>query len=66
MTSFQLAFQQVQVCKGSKIPRNSVFHTYYNRRKSKSQALLCTMRGRDGATCHRGIVDGLKLEKVIR
>lgn len=45
---YNLAVQQVQVCKGSKIPRNSVFYLYYNQKlkegKSKSQALLCIMR----------------------
>lgn len=45
---YNLAVQQVQVCKGSKIPRNPVFYDYYNRKlsegKSKSQALLCIMR----------------------
>ncbi len=47
-TFYNLAVQQVQVCKGSKIPRNPVFHTYYNQKlnegKSKSQSLLCIMR----------------------
>ncbi|MBM7570653.1 transposase [Aquibacillus albus] len=47
-TFYNLAVQQVQVCKGSKIPRNPVFYTYYNQKlnegKSKSQALLCIMR----------------------
>lgn len=45
---YNLAVQQVQVCKGSKIPRNPVFYAYYNQKlsegKSKSQALLCIMR----------------------
>ncbi|WP_425427553.1 transposase [Bacillus canaveralius] len=45
---YNLAVQQVQVCKGSKIPRNHVFYTYYNQKlkegKSKSQALLYIMR----------------------
>lgn len=45
---YYLAVQQVQVCKGSKIPRNPVFYAYYNQKlsegKSKSQALLCIMR----------------------
>lgn len=45
---YNLAVQQVQVSKGSKIPRNSVFYAYYNQKlsegKSKSQALLCIMR----------------------
>ncbi len=47
-TFYNLAVQQVQVCKGSKIPRNPVFYTYYNQKlnegKSKAQALLCIMR----------------------
>ncbi|GIO24693.1 IS110 family transposase [Oceanobacillus sp. J11TS1] len=46
-TFYNLAVQ-VQVCKGSKIPRNRVFYAYYNQKlsegKSKSQALLCIMR----------------------
>lgn len=45
---YNLAVQQVQVSKGSKIPRNPVFYAYYNQKqsegKSKSQALLCIMR----------------------
>nr|WP_010173787.1 IS110 family transposase [Bacillus coahuilensis] len=45
---YNLAVQQVQVCKGSKTPRNPVFYDYYNRKlsegKSKSQALLSIMR----------------------
>lgn len=45
---YNLSVQQVQVSKGSKIPRNPVFYAYYNRKlsegKSKSQALLCIMR----------------------
>jgi transposase len=45
---YNLAVQQVQVCKGSKIPRNPVFYAYYNQKlsegKFKSQALLCIMR----------------------
>lgn len=45
---YNLSVQQVQVCKGSKIPRNPVFYAYYNQKlkegKSKSQALLCIMR----------------------
>lgn len=45
---YNLAVQQVQVCKGSKIPRKPVFYDYYNRKlsegKFKSQALLCIMR----------------------
>lgn len=44
---YYLAVQQVQVCKGSKIPCNPVFYAYYNQKlsegKSKSQALLCIM-----------------------
>ena len=47
-TFYNLAVQQVQVSKGSKIPRNPVFYGYYNQKlkegKSKSQALLCIMR----------------------
>lgn len=43
-----LAVQQVQVSKGSKIPRNPVFYDYYQRKiqegKTKGQALVCIMR----------------------
>ncbi len=43
-----LAVQQVQVSKGSKIPRNPVFHDYYQRKikegKTKGQALVYIMR----------------------
>jgi len=45
---YNLAVQQVQVAKGSKLPRNPVFHTYYQRKlkegKTKGQALVCIMR----------------------
>ncbi|MCA1032529.1 IS110 family transposase [Bacillus timonensis] len=43
-----LAVQQVQVSKGSKIPRNPVFYNYYQKKlsegKTKKQALICIMR----------------------
>lgn len=43
-----LAVQQVQVSKGSNIPRNPVFYEYYQRKiaegKTKVQALVCIMR----------------------
>ncbi|WP_079506430.1 IS110 family transposase [Mesobacillus jeotgali] len=45
---YTLAVQQVQVAKGSKLPRNPVFHAYYQRKlkegKTKGQALVCIMR----------------------
>jgi transposase len=45
---YNLAVQQVQVAKGSKLPRNPVFYTYYQRKlkegKTKGQALVCIMR----------------------
>ncbi|PLR81428.1 IS110 family transposase [Bacillus canaveralius] len=45
---YNLAAQQVQVAKGSKLPRNPVFHAYYQRKlkegKTKEQALVCIMR----------------------
>ncbi|EOS8269466.1 TPA: IS110 family transposase [Bacillus cereus] len=45
---YNLAVQQVQVAKGSKIPRNPVFHAYYQKKlkegKTKGQALVCIMR----------------------
>ncbi|KXY70253.1 MULTISPECIES: IS110 family transposase [Bacillus] len=45
---YNLAVQQVQVAKGSKVPRNPVFHTYYQKKlkegKTKGQALVCIMR----------------------
>ncbi len=45
---YNLAVQQVQVAKGSKLPRNPVFHAYYLRKlkegKTKGQALVCIMR----------------------
>lgn len=45
---YNLAVQQVQVAKGSKLPRNAVFYAYYQRKlkedKIKGQALVCTMR----------------------
>lgn len=43
-----LAVQQVQVARGSKIPRNQAFYNYYQKKmkegKSKGQALVCVMR----------------------
>lgn len=43
-----LAVQQVQVSKGTKVPRNPVFYDYYQRKikegKTKMQALVCVMR----------------------
>jgi len=43
-----LAIQQVQVAKGSGLPRNPVFYEYYKRKiregKTKMQALVCVMR----------------------
>jgi hypothetical protein len=43
-----LAIEQVQVSKGSKIPRNPLFYEYFNRKikegKTKPQALVCVMR----------------------
>ncbi|SDO04895.1 Transposase [Paenibacillus sp. yr247] len=45
---YNLAVQQVQVSKGSKIARNPVFLEYYKRKlaegKTKGQALVCIMR----------------------
>lgn len=45
---FFLAMQQVQVAKGSKMPRNPVVYDYYQRKvkdgKTKMQALVCVMR----------------------
>lgn len=45
---YNLAVQQVQVCKGSKTPRNPVFYEYYQKKlsegKSNKQALVCIMR----------------------
>ncbi|ANC07585.1 MULTISPECIES: IS110 family RNA-guided transposase [Bacillus cereus group] len=45
---YNLAVQQVQVAKGSKKPRNPVFHAYYQKKlkegKTKGQALVCIMR----------------------
>ncbi|MEH7814708.1 IS110 family transposase [Bacillus toyonensis] len=45
---YNLAVQQVQVAKGSKTPRNPVFHAYYQKKlkegKTKGQALVCIMR----------------------
>ncbi|SDZ50558.1 Transposase [Evansella caseinilytica] len=45
---YNLAVQQVQVAKGSKLPRNPVFHAYYQRKlkegKTKGQAMVCIMR----------------------
>jgi len=43
-----LAVSQVQISKGSKIPRNPVFYEYYQTKlkegKTKGQALVCVMR----------------------
>ncbi|MBK5430364.1 IS110 family transposase [Bacillus sp. TH25] len=45
---YNLAVQQVQVARGSKLPRNPVFHAYYQKKlkegKTKGQALVCIMR----------------------
>ena len=45
---YNLAVQQVQVSKGSKLPRNPAFLAYYERKqeegKTKGQALVCIMR----------------------
>ncbi|MFD5260088.1 IS110 family transposase [Bacillus wiedmannii] len=45
---YNLAVQQVQVAKGSKMPRNPVFHAYYQKKlkegKTKGQALVRIMR----------------------
>ncbi|AJH81758.1 IS110 family transposase [Bacillus thuringiensis] len=45
---YNLAVQQVQVAKGSKLSRNPVFHAYYQKKlkegKTKGQALVCIMR----------------------
>ncbi|MEK7015869.1 IS110 family transposase [Bacillus sp. FSL R9-9410] len=45
---YNLAVQQVQVAKRSKMPRNPVFHAYYQKKlkegKTKGQALVCIMR----------------------
>ncbi|HFR4180233.1 IS110 family transposase [Bacillus cereus] len=45
---YNLAVQQMQVAKGSKMPRNPVFHAYYQKKlkegKTKGQALVCIMR----------------------
>lgn len=45
---YNLAVQQVQVAKGSKLKRNPVFHAFYQRKlkegKTKGQALVCIMR----------------------
>ncbi|MFB5557299.1 IS110 family transposase, partial [Bacillus cytotoxicus] len=45
---YNLAVQQVQVAKGSKLPRTPVFHAYYQKKlkegKTKGQALVCIMR----------------------
>ena len=47
-TIYFLAVQQIQVAKGSKLPRNPVFLEYYKRKisegKTKIQALVCVMR----------------------
>ena len=43
-----LAIQQVQVSRGTKVPRNPVFYDYYQRKikegKTKMQALVCVIR----------------------
>ncbi len=43
-----LAVQQIQTAKGSGVPRNPVFHEYYQRKveegKTKVQAIVCVMR----------------------
>ncbi len=45
---YNLAVQQAQVAKESKLPRNPVFYAYYQRKlkegKTKGQALVCIMR----------------------
>lgn len=45
---YNLAVQQVQVAKGSKLPRNPVFYAYYQKKlkegKTKGQAFVCIMR----------------------
>ncbi len=45
---YTLAMQQVQVSKGSRVPRNPVFYEYYQRKikegKTNGQALVCVMR----------------------
>ncbi|HHZ5407412.1 TPA: IS110 family transposase [Bacillus cereus] len=45
---YNLAVQQVQVAKGSKLSRNPVFHAYYQKKlkegKTKGQALVCIMK----------------------
>ncbi|WP_339274049.1 IS110 family transposase [Paenibacillus sp. FSL W8-0426] len=45
---YNLAVQQVQVSKGSKKPRNTLFYEYFNRKKEEgktpTQALVCVMR----------------------
>lgn len=43
-----MAVQQIQLARGSKQPRNAIFHAYYERKiaegKTKVQALICIMR----------------------
>jgi transposase len=45
---YNLAVQQVQVSKGSRIPRNPAFYEYYKQKqaegKTKGQAMVCIMR----------------------
>jgi len=45
---YNLAVQQVQVAKGSKLARSPVFYAYYQKKlkegKTKGQALVCIMR----------------------
>jgi transposase len=45
---YNLAVQQIHICKGSKTPRNPVFYEYYQKKlaegKTKQQALICIMR----------------------
>lgn len=47
-TIYFLAVQQIQVAKGSKLPRNPVFLEYYKKKisegKTKIQSLVCVMR----------------------
>jgi len=45
---YNLAVQQVQVAKGSRMPRNPAFYAYYLQKqaegKTKGQAMVCIMR----------------------
>ncbi|ULO09517.1 IS110 family transposase [Paenibacillus sp. 19GGS1-52] len=46
---YNLAMQQIQVAKGSRKPRNPLFHEYFHKRinednKTKGQAMVCVMR----------------------